>query len=140
LPHERPDHRPTIGRPIRNVQVYIVDDKMRQVPIGTTGELLVGGAGLARGYLNRPELNAERFISNPFSTSLTDRLYRTGDLARYLPDGQVAFVGRIDEQIKVRGYRIEPGEIEVVLDQCPGVLHKRNACSSTRKPSGGEID
>ena len=121
LPHERADRKPTIGRPISNVQVYIVDDKLRRVAIGATGELLVGGAGLARGYLNRPELNAERFIPNPFSTSHGDRLYRTGDLARYLPDGQIAFIGRIDEQIKVRGYRIEPGEIEAVLDQCPGV-------------------
>ena len=121
LPHASADRKPTIGRPIRNVQVYIVDDKLRQVAIGTTGELLVGGAGLARGYLNRPGLNAERFIPNPFSAELGSRLYRTGDLARYLPDGQITFVGRIDEQIKVRGYRIEPAEIEAVLDQCPGV-------------------
>lgn len=133
LPHEMADRKPTIGRPIRNVHVYIVDDEMRQVSAGTTGELLIGGAAVARGYINRPELNAERFVPNPFDALSGDRLYRTGDLASLLPDGQIAFLGRSDEQIKIRGYRVEPGEIEVILDQCPGVcssavVARRDTC------------
>jgi amino acid adenylation domain-containing protein len=115
-------HRqPSIGRPIDNVQVYILDDQLEPVPVGEAGELFIGGDGLARGYLNRPEQNAEAFIASPFSESKAERLYRTGDLARYLPDGQIAFVGRTDEQIKIRGYRIEPNEIVMRLNQYPGV-------------------
>ena len=92
---------------------------MRRVPVGVTGELYIGGAGVARGYLNHPELTAERFIPNPFSSNPKDRVYRTGDLGRYLPDGQIAFVGRIDDQIKIRGYRIEPSEIIAALNRHP---------------------
>ncbi|MEG3972253.1 amino acid adenylation domain-containing protein [Microcoleus sp. T2B6] len=111
-----------IGRPIGNVQTYILDENWQPVPIGVPGELYIGGAGLARGYLNRPELTTERFIRNPFSHSPTDHLYKTGDLVRYLSDGNIEYVGRIDDQVKVRGFRIEIGEIEAALSQHPNLL------------------
>jgi amino acid adenylation domain-containing protein len=120
-PDERPDRRPAIGKPIDNATVYILDENLKEVPPGTVGELYIGGAGVARGYLNQPELNAEKFIPNPFNGANGDRLYRTGDLARYLPDGQIAFMGRLDDQIKLRGYRIELGESVTVLNQYDGV-------------------
>jgi amino acid adenylation domain-containing protein len=116
LPRARSGALPPIGRPIDNVEIYIVDEELNQLPQGASGELLIGGMGVGRGYLNLPELTANRFIQNPFVPS-KGRLYRTGDLARALPDGQIAFLGRIDEQIKIRGYRIEPGEISAVLDR-----------------------
>ncbi|MDZ8034015.1 amino acid adenylation domain-containing protein [Nostoc sp. DedSLP04] len=107
-----------IGKPIRNVQVYVLDKNLQPVPIGIQGELYIGGAGLARGYLNRSDLTEEKFIPNFFNKSQeSDRLYKTGDLVRYLPDGNIEFLGRIDNQVKVRGFRIELGEIEVVLAQ-----------------------
>ena len=95
---------------------------LRAVPIGEPGELYIGGAGLARGYLNRPELTTERFIPHPFSTEPRCALYKTGDLARFLPDGQIAFLGRADHQVKICGYRVELGEIEAALNStsaCP---------------------
>jgi len=121
LPGDHAESQPTIGRSIDNVQTYICNERLERVPIGTVGELYIGGAGLSRGYLNNPELTAAAFVPNPFSDSPGDRLYKTGDLVRCLPNGEIAFVGRQDEQIKIRGYRIEPNEIVTTLNQCPGV-------------------
>jgi amino acid adenylation domain-containing protein len=108
---------PPIGRPISNVEIFILDEHLRPVPIGTTGEIYIGGAGLGRGYLNSPDLTATKFIAHPFEPKMSDRLYRTGDLARYLPDGQISFQGRADDQVKIRGYRIELNEIVASLNQ-----------------------
>ncbi|MFL5591506.1 MAG: non-ribosomal peptide synthetase [Ktedonobacteraceae bacterium] len=120
-PTQHADLPPSIGRPIDNMQVYILDEHLRQVPIGEPGELHIGGAGLAKGYLNRPDLTEEKFIPHPFSSEPGARLYKTGDQARFLPDGQIAFMGRIDHQIKIRGYRIEPNEIMSILNGHPAV-------------------
>jgi amino acid adenylation domain-containing protein len=113
------DGVPPIGRPIDGFQVYILDEHLQPVPSGALGELHIAGRGVGRGYINRSDLNAQKFIANPFEPG--ERMYKTGDLVRYLPDGQIAFVGRIDDQIKVRGYRIEPEEIVTLLDRCYGV-------------------
>ncbi len=110
-----------IGRPIANIQTYVLDHNMQPVPIGIPGELYIGGAGVGRGYHHRPALTAERFIDNIFSEIPDQCLYKTGDLVRYLPDGALEFLGRIDHQVKVRGMRIELGEIEAVLKQHPAV-------------------
>jgi amino acid adenylation domain-containing protein len=112
---------PSIGRPITNVRAYIVDEKQKPVPVGVSGELMIGGAGVSRGYLNLPELTAQKFIPDPFSDEPEARLYRTGDRACFLPDGQIAFLGRLDDQIKIRGYRIEPQEICVALHRHPAI-------------------
>ncbi|GAB1539219.1 hypothetical protein NUACC21_18850 [Scytonema sp. NUACC21] len=109
--------KPPIGCPIANTQIYILDKHLQPVPIGIPGEIYISGDGLARGYLNRPELTAEQFIPNPFTNKKGARLYKTGDLARYLPDGNIEFLGRIDNQIKMRGFRIELSEIETLLNQ-----------------------
>ncbi|MHB1423438.1 MAG: amino acid adenylation domain-containing protein, partial [Gemmataceae bacterium] len=130
----RGDPRPSIpiGRPIANVQVYVLDHRRRLVPIGVPGELYIGGAGLARGYLNDPQLTSERFVPDPFTPPLSPpgtgedkgggaRLYRTGDRCRWLADGSLEFLGRLDQQVKLRGYRIEIGEIESILAAHPAV-------------------
>ena len=121
FPTTNPQRPPSLGRPIANTQTYILDEQLQPVPIGSPGELYLGGAGLARGYLHRPELTAERFIPHPFSAVPGARLYKTGDRACYLPDGQIAFLGRSDAQIKIRGYRIEPAEIAFLLNQHPAI-------------------
>ncbi|MES1244774.1 MAG: non-ribosomal peptide synthase/polyketide synthase [Acidobacteriota bacterium] len=113
--------RPDIGRPVDNTRLYVADRALEPVPIGATGELCIGGAGLARGYLGQPAMTAERFAPDPFGADPGGRLYRTGDLVRLLPDGRLAFLGRSDHQVKIRGLRIEPGEIEVALGRHLGV-------------------
>jgi len=115
------ESRIPIGRPIANTQVYIVDRELREVPVGGTGELLIGGTGLARGYLNDPGLTAERFIPDPFSQNKDARLYKTGDLCRCRHDGVIEFLGRNDNQVKIRGYRIELGDVEAALESHPEV-------------------
>ncbi|MBE9162160.1 non-ribosomal peptide synthetase [Tychonema sp. LEGE 06208] len=146
---DRKDESVSIGRPIANTQIFILDRYLMPVPVGVFGELHIGGAGLSRGYLNRPELTAEKFISNPFTKNeiyasfilnsssfiLSERLYKTGDLARYLPDGNIEFMGRSDHQVKVRGFRIELGEIEAVLSQYPAV---REAIALVREDNPGD--
>ncbi|MEJ6486183.1 amino acid adenylation domain-containing protein [Nostoc punctiforme UO1] len=155
----------TIGRPITNTQVYVLDPYLQPVPIGVPGELYIGGCGLARGYLNQPELSAQKFIQNPFrrnrgageqgsrgageklqqsfpsvphplcSSASSERLYKTGDLVRYLPDGNLEYLGRLDHQVKIRGFRIELGEIEALLRQYPGV---RDVVVMAREDRPGE--
>ena len=140
---------PSIGRPIANSQIYLLDGRLEPVPVGVLGELYIGGVGLARGYLGRPELTAERLVPNPFlqgrleigdlrlgasQSPISNRLYRTGDRARYLPDGRIEFVGRVDGQVKLRGYRVELGEVEAVLAQHPSV---REVAVLVRNPDVG---
>jgi aspartate racemase len=125
----------SIGRPIANTQVYILDHNLNPVPIGVSGELYIGGEGLARGYFNNSELTAEKFLPNPFGPKPGARLYKTGDLARYLQDGNIEFLGRTDYQVKIRGFRIELGEIETVLAQHPAV---QQAIVVAREDSPGQ--
>jgi natural product biosynthesis luciferase-like monooxygenase protein/amino acid adenylation domain-containing protein/FkbM family methyltransferase len=132
---ERAEGKVTIGRPIANTTTRILDAKGRPVPVGVVGELYVGGSGVARGYLHLPALTAERFVPDPFAAEPGARMYRTGDMARYLPGGDIEFHGRVDHQVKINGHRIEPGEIETLLRQYPGV---KEAVVSARKDEAGE--
>ncbi|MGG1640084.1 amino acid adenylation domain-containing protein, partial [Paenibacillus sp. NRS-1782] len=128
---EKGEHTVSIGTPIANQSVYILNSQQQLVPIGIAGELYIGGAGVGRGYLNLPELTAEKFIPNPFASASVEaeqapdahihRMYRTGDLARWLPDGSIEYLGRIDHQVKIRGYRIELGEVEAQLLTVDGI-------------------
>jgi amino acid adenylation domain-containing protein/non-ribosomal peptide synthase protein (TIGR01720 family) len=112
---------PDIGTPVRGVRVYLLDEHLRPVPRGLQGEIYIGGRGVARGYLNAPALTAEAFLPDPFYPELGARMYRSGDRARYRPDGTIDFLGRRDEQVKVRGYRVEPAEVEAALRTHPAV-------------------
>ncbi|WP_269079180.1 condensation domain-containing protein [Paenibacillus polymyxa] len=127
---EKGEHTVSIGTPIANQAVYILNTRQQLVPMGIAGELYIGGAGIARGYLNLPELTAEKFVPNPFAeataadpadSTYANRMYRTGDLARWLPDGSIEYLGRIDHQVKIRGYRIELGEVEAQLLTVDGI-------------------
>ncbi|MEU1751920.1 non-ribosomal peptide synthetase [Micromonospora matsumotoense] len=133
-PADPHDIAPPIGRPLANVRAYVLDERERPVPAGAVGELYLGGEGVAHGYLGRPELTGQRFRPDPF-TGPPGRMYATGDLVRRLPGGDLAFVGRADDQVKVRGFRIEPGEIEVALRALPEV---REAVVVVRPGSPGE--
>ncbi|MFC4307449.1 amino acid adenylation domain-containing protein, partial [Steroidobacter flavus] len=126
---------PPIGRPIANTRIYILDSRRQPTPIGVTGEIYIGGAGVATGYLNRPELVAERFVEDPFSDAPQARMYKTGDLGRWRLDGTIDYLGRNDDQVKIRGYRIELGEIEARL-----ALHERvrEAAVIAREDDPGE--
>jgi amino acid adenylation domain-containing protein len=129
------EEEPSIGRPIANTKVYILDGAMRPTPIGVYGEIYIGGEGLARCYLNRPEITAEKFAPNPFGCGAGERVYRTGDIGRYGVDGEIEYFGRSDHQVKVRGYRIELGEIEGVLEEDEMV---REAVVMAREDEGGD--
>jgi amino acid adenylation domain-containing protein len=127
---------PSIGRPIANTRIYLVNESLQPTPIGATGELLIGGAGVSRGYLNHPEWTAENFIPDPFSRRPGERMYRSGDLARYCADGMIAFAGRCDFQVKIRGHRIELGEIEAILSIHPKV--REAVVTVTKDEAGGD--
>jgi amino acid adenylation domain-containing protein len=129
------DRLPPIGRPIDNVEVYILDCDMQKVTAGVIGEIYVGGRGLALGYLNDPALTADRFVKNPFRANEDARLYRTGDIGSFLPDGQIAFHGRSDDQVKINGFRVELNEVASVLRRHPAV---RETVISNRENEAGE--
>ncbi|GAB0072626.1 hypothetical protein IBA8403_32190 [Pseudomonas syringae] len=125
----------TIGKPMANTRIYLLDAHQQPVPYGVAGEIFIGGDGVARGYLNLAEVNAERFLADPFSSSPDARMYKTGDLARYMADGRIEYLGRNDFQVKVRGFRIELGEIEARLGNCAGV---KEAVVIAREDTPGE--
>ncbi len=136
LDRVEPEGPIVIGRPLDNTEIYLLSRRLRPVPVGVPGELLIGGAGLSRGYRGRPELTAERFIADPFAgpAAAGARLYRTGDLARHLPDGRIEFLGRIDHQVKVRGFRIELGDVEAALLAHPAIAQ---AVATAREEGAG---
>ena len=123
-----------IGRPISNVRLYVLDAQCKPVPVGVSGELYIGGVAVGRGYLNRPELNAERFLPDPFSGVAGNLIYRTGDRCRWLPDGNIEFLGRRDGQVKIHGARIELGEVEAAISVHPQVAQ---AAAVARQSSPG---
>jgi amino acid adenylation domain-containing protein len=137
VPHDWPGGRSVpIGRPIGNTRVYVLDPRLKPVPVGIPGELFVAGDGLARGYVNRPELTAQKFVNLPELADLErGPVYGTGDLVCWLPEGNLEFLGRLDDQVKIRGHRVEPGEVENVLAECPGV--QRVLVLSRPDPAGG---
>ena len=128
---------PAIGRPIDNVQAYVVNERLQLVPAGVVGELLIGGVGVGRGYMNLPELTEQKFLPDRFGGVDGARLYRTGDLVRMETDGQIHFLGRVDQQLKIRGFRIEPGEIEAVMQQHPAV---HSSIAAARSLDSGEAN
>ncbi|HEX2272235.1 MAG TPA: MupA/Atu3671 family FMN-dependent luciferase-like monooxygenase, partial [Pyrinomonadaceae bacterium] len=132
---ENVDGKVPIGRPIANTEIYILDQFLQPVPVGTPGDLFIGGVGVVRGYLNRPDLTADKFLPDPFGSRPGARLYYTGDRARYLTGGDIEFLGRMDQQVKIRGYRIEPEEIEKVISAHPQV---RDAVVVAREFAAGE--
>jgi amino acid adenylation domain-containing protein len=136
-PGERRSRTLPVGRPLPGVRVYVVDAELHLTPAGVPGELLVGGASVARGYLGRPALTAASFVPDPFSEEPGQRVYRTGDRVRFLPDGSIEFLGRVDDQIKIRGYRVEPGEVTALLRAQP---HVRNAAVVALQPEGARPD
>jgi amino acid adenylation domain-containing protein len=125
---------PSIGKPIPNVAIYVLDPASKMTPVGVTGEVFIGGVGVARGYRNQPDLTAERFVPDPFQNIPGQRMYRTGDLGRWCDDGTIGFLGRADHQVKLRGYRVELGEIEAFIAQSPDV---QNAVVICRKDTSG---
>ncbi|MEU5577166.1 amino acid adenylation domain-containing protein [Streptomyces huasconensis] len=130
-----PSGPPPIGRPLDGTRVHLLDARLRPVPDGRAGEVYLAGAGLAHGYLGRPAATAERFVADPYGPPGT-RMYRTGDLARRTPEGTLVFVGRADDQVKVRGFRVEPAEVEAALTSCPGV--RRAVVAARPAPDGGK--
>ncbi|MFH8370222.1 amino acid adenylation domain-containing protein [Streptomyces sp. NPDC018031] len=135
ISHPLTDHRVPIGYPLPDTRLYVLDERLRLLPPGAPGELYISGPGLARGYLHRPALTAERFLADPYGPPGT-RMYRTGDLARWNPDGQLQYLGRTDNQLKIRGHRIEPGEIEALLTEHPDVAR---AVVTTRHLTDGDV-
>src|SRR5205807_2196184 len=135
FPLERDTTSVPIGRPIAGTEIYVLDAHGQPVPIGVPGELHIGGAGLARGYWNRPELTAEHFVPHPFDPTPGARLYRSGDLARWRPDGTLECLGRLDAQVKIRGVRVEPAEVEAVLSTHPSVREVAVVAANGDRPN-----